>query len=387
MELNQWSRVTTSNSKVTRLHLHENNLSGTIPSELGELGKIERLTFFDNQLSGTIPSELGNLTSAHWIALDRNQLTGTIPSELQDLSSLQRLYLFKNQLSGSIPTELGGMTQLQRLFIQDNTMLNGGTALVEEMETLATTEGNLVGLGLWSNDDLTGAAKQASNNLGKRIDWAALWAIYVLNNGNSWKNKNGWFSTSPSLFQFSDWYGIETNSDGRVNRLNLSHNNLSEDITSAFEALKGLERLDLSYNTGLAGELSKRLMDLNSFTELNIRCTGIIVPTDTGFQTWLQTITFIETQTDDGCTILPAVPVRMVTLTPGVQRLSVSWEESADADGYKVQWKSGAQQFNETDRQSTVTGGGITGYTITGLTAGTEYTVRVIATKSNAITS
>ena len=70
MELNQWSRVTTSNSKVTRLHLHENQLSGTIPSELGNLTNLERLVLYNNQLSGTIPSELGNLTNRKQLKRD-----------------------------------------------------------------------------------------------------------------------------------------------------------------------------------------------------------------------------------------------------------------------------------------------------------------------------
>ena len=57
-------------------------------------------------------------------------------------------------------------------------MLSGGNTLIEEMETLATTAGALRELGLWGNDDLTGAAKQASNNLRKRIERSALRAIH-----------------------------------------------------------------------------------------------------------------------------------------------------------------------------------------------------------------
>ena len=67
-------------------------------------------------------------------------------------------------------------------------------------------------------------------------------------------------------------------------------------------------------------------------------------------------------------------------VTPGVERLTVSWDVATDAGGYKVQWKSGAESF-DSSRQETAAG---TSYTITGLTAGTTYTVRVIATRSNA---
>ena len=76
----------------------------------------------------------------------------------------------------------------------------------------------------------------------------------------------------------------------------------------------------------------------------------------------------------------PGVP-GSVTATPTVQSLVVSWTAAANADGYTVQWKSGAQEYNTSDRQATTTG---TSYTIPGLNEGTAYTVRVIATRTGA---
>ncbi len=71
-----------------------------------------------------------------------------------------------------------------------------------------------------------------------------------------------------------------------------------------------------------------------------------------------------------------------VTVTPGVGSLAVSWTAVTGATGYKVQWKSGSQNYDATNRQATV--GAVTSHTIPSLTAGTQYTVRVIATKTNA---
>ena len=71
-----------------------------------------------------------------------------------------------------------------------------------------------------------------------------------------------------------------------------------------------------------------------------------------------------------------------VAVTVGVEQLMVSWNAVSGADGYQVQWKFGSQQFDAT-RQYTVAGGSTVTYTISDLIAGTEYAVRVIATKAD----
>ena len=63
-----------------------------------------------------------------------------------------------------------------------------------------------------------------------------------------------------------------------------------------------------------------------------------------------------------------------------VDSLQVSWDQVTNATGYKVQWKSGRQEYNTGDRQATTASGNDTTHTITGLAAGTAYTIRVIAT-------
>ena len=77
------------------------------------------------------------------------------------------------------------------------------------------------------------------------------------------------------------------------------------------------------------------------------------------------------------------VPER-VTVAAGVGRLTVTWSAATGASGYKVQWKSGSQNYDIADRQAIPTG---TSHTIASLTGGTRYTVRVIATRTNAADS
>lgn len=74
----------------------------------------------------------------------------------------------------------------------------------------------------------------------------------------------------------------------------------------------------------------------------------------------------------------PPGRVTGVSVTPGISALTVSWNPVNNADGYKVQWRSGGQTF-DTARQRVV-GSSVTQATIPNLTPGVEYSVRVIAT-------
>ena len=76
--------------------------------------------------------------------------------------------------------------------------------------------------------------------------------------------------------------------------------------------------------------------------------------------------------------------VMRVMVEPGDSQLLVEWTAVDNATGYKVQWKSGSEDYNTGNRQFTVTSGSTTRYTIPNLTNGTEYTVRVIATRTGA---
>ena len=70
--------------------------AGFAPFE--DLGAL--LVLRQNQLSGVIPSELGNLSNLTRLHLAENQLSGEIPSELGSLSNLESMILYRNQLSG-----------------------------------------------------------------------------------------------------------------------------------------------------------------------------------------------------------------------------------------------------------------------------------------------
>ena len=94
--------VTCSNGRVTSLDLSDNNLRGTLPAEIGNLGRLNGLWLPNNELSGPIPPEIGNL-SVMSLNLSGNNLSGAIPAELGNVEDLVALMLGDNALSGPIP--------------------------------------------------------------------------------------------------------------------------------------------------------------------------------------------------------------------------------------------------------------------------------------------
>ena len=90
----------------TTLNLSWNNLTGEIPSSIGNLTNLTTLFLHANQLTGLIPSEIWEMTSLTTLSLSDNQLSGEIPVEIENLTNLDYLYLNSNQISGYIPESI-----------------------------------------------------------------------------------------------------------------------------------------------------------------------------------------------------------------------------------------------------------------------------------------
>jgi len=73
-------------SNLNSLYLRQNNLTGLIPLEIGELTKLTLLNLNNNQLSGEIPESICNLnfSFAFWLNISNNNLCPPYPSCIED---------------------------------------------------------------------------------------------------------------------------------------------------------------------------------------------------------------------------------------------------------------------------------------------------------------
>ena len=152
-----WHGVAASSGRVTGLSLAQNQLSGTIPTELGNLANLTRLNLYYNKLTGAIPAQLGNLANLTTLDLGINELTGAIPAQLGNLANLTTLNLEGNRLTEGIPTQLGNLSNLETLKLARNRLTG----------TIPASLGNLANLQwLWlTHNQLTGSTPASLDNL------------------------------------------------------------------------------------------------------------------------------------------------------------------------------------------------------------------------------
>ena len=242
------------------LNLQRNQLSGLIPSSLGSLTNLTSLSFYGNQLSGSIPPELGNLSKLESLSLDSNQLSGSIPPELGNLSNLEKLGLGSNQLSGPIPESLGNLPHLQHFVVGENSNLCMPASL-KKWKFYFYCQGRY---GIVSKCD--GGSVEG--------DRAALVALYNATDGANWTKKTNWLSDKP----LGEWHGVETVGEGAVGRytqgrvfmLQLEHNQLSSSIPPELGDLAYLWYLNLGVNQ-LSGSIPESLGNLIDLDILDLQ--------------------------------------------------------------------------------------------------------------------
>ena len=99
--LSAWPGVECHTSNVLRALTLSNNedISGTLPSELGYLTELTTLSLHNLGLTGTVPDELGSMVSLVELNLTGNLLSGDVPSSLCDLATYAAVTLLNNSFT------------------------------------------------------------------------------------------------------------------------------------------------------------------------------------------------------------------------------------------------------------------------------------------------
>src|SRR5699024_6346060 len=83
--------------------------------------------------------------------------------------------------------------------------------------------------------------------------------LYRATNGDDWNNNSGWGSDAP----IGQWYGIDTDANGRVTRIDLYKNNLRGELPASIGNLDKVVYLNTK-NNHLSGHIPMEIGNMAS---------------------------------------------------------------------------------------------------------------------------
>ncbi|GKV50338.1 hypothetical protein SLEP1_g57046 [Rubroshorea leprosula] len=225
------------------LNLANNHFNSDFPSSLS---KLERIDLRDNALSGTFPTTLFEIPSLQSLVLSKNQFTGEL-HETPELASftLQSLELDGNMLNGSLPVFVFGLQSLKVLILSSNNFSGPlNSSLILNLTNLSTLDLSFNSLSI----------------NGTNYDPASFPLIQTLK------------LASCKLKRFPNFLEKQFN----LSILDLSANQIDGEIPDWIWTLQSLSYLNLSYNflVNLQGPLQVQLSHLSVLDLRNNKLQG-----------------------------------------------------------------------------------------------------------------
>ncbi|KAK8558300.1 hypothetical protein V6N13_038773 [Hibiscus sabdariffa] len=249
-ELGQLTNMTVLN------FMWNQNITGTIPKEIGNIKTLEFLLLTGNQLSGPLADELGFLPNLLMFQVDLNQITGSLPKSFANLTKCMHFHMKNNSISGQIPSELHSMPELIH-FLLDNNNLTGNLppeySQVPNLKILQLDNNNFGGTEIpasYSNmSNLVKLSLRNCNLQGAIPDFSNITTFRYLD-----LSRNSLTGEIPTN-KLSD----------NVTAIDLSYNSLNGSIPSNFSVLPNLQKLSLEGNL-LSGDVPSDFWQNENFT-------------------------------------------------------------------------------------------------------------------------
>jgi len=103
-------------TSLIELHISANSFKGSFPKEVYKLRKLQILrATFNQDVIGTLSTEIGHLTHMRELDVSYNSLDGQIPAEIGKMTALEYLTLEENNFTGTLPPEMDNLVNLKFL--------------------------------------------------------------------------------------------------------------------------------------------------------------------------------------------------------------------------------------------------------------------------------
>lgn len=248
-------------TNLVSLQLFQNNISGEVPVEFGELKKLVNLSLYTNQLTGSLPEKLGSWAEFDYIDVSENFLTGVIPPEMCNRGTMKELLMLQNRFTGGIPASYGNCTSLTRFRVSYNSL------------------SGIVPRGIWGLPNV-GLIDIGSNRLegpitsdiGNAKSLAQLWVYDNQLSGElppDISRATGLIDINLSDNRFSGDIPETIGDLKGLNSLQLQNNNFSGRIPDTLSSCAALNLVNFAHNS-LSGEIPETIGSLPALNSLNL---------------------------------------------------------------------------------------------------------------------
>jgi len=231
-------------------------------------GKVSNILLHDCNLVGSMPRDIGLLSRMENFNVSKNLLHGTIPVSFAMMSGLKRMDMSLNGLSGEIPPSIAMLLDLEVINLSSN-KLNGADGAKAMKNLPFLKEIHL------SHNFLSGNVGQLGTSESLRIVDLSFNSIQGSIPGNFGEGK----TLQYLYFNNNELHGTIPNGIGNLNnlvKLDISNNKLSGSLPSTLGDLSMLQSLNLNSNN-LRGVLPTELGYLSQLSMLQISGNGFTI--------------------------------------------------------------------------------------------------------------